>query len=152
MFCGAAFFPFLLYLSLALTAPSMKPSTGTEKKKRNETAQMPVPDPKTWMQLFIDSFDDTTLIILIVSAVVSLAVSLLPFLFVPSLFLLVLLFPPPPLAVLLKRPQPQAISFWPMICSRWLPRGGAWWPPVRFLQCPVLSCPVVVFLDRWGKS
>lgn len=36
---------------------------------------MPVPDPKTWVQLFIDSFDDTTLIILIVSAVVSLAVS-----------------------------------------------------------------------------
>ncbi|CAM9325456.1 unnamed protein product, partial [Hapterophycus canaliculatus] len=35
---------------------------------------MPVPDPKTWIQLFIDSFDDTTLIILIVSAVVSLAV------------------------------------------------------------------------------
>lgn len=37
---------------------------------------MPVPDPKTWVQLFIDSFDDTTLIILIVSAIVSLAVSL----------------------------------------------------------------------------
>lgn len=37
---------------------------------------MPVPDPKTWVQLFIDSFDDTTLIILIVSAFVSLAVSL----------------------------------------------------------------------------
>lgn len=37
---------------------------------------MPVPDPKTWVQLFIDSFDDTTLIILIVSAVVSLAVSI----------------------------------------------------------------------------
>lgn len=36
---------------------------------------MPVPDPKTWVQLFIDSFDDTTLIILIVSAIVSLAVS-----------------------------------------------------------------------------
>lgn len=36
---------------------------------------MPVPDPKTWVQLFIDSFDDTTLIILIVSAVVSLGVS-----------------------------------------------------------------------------
>ncbi|CAB1113139.1 unnamed protein product [Ectocarpus sp. CCAP 1310/34] len=35
---------------------------------------MPVPDPKTWVQLFIDSFDDTTLIILIVSAIVSLAV------------------------------------------------------------------------------
>eukprot|EP00752_Nemacystus_decipiens_P016220 g14503.t1 len=35
---------------------------------------MPVPDPKTWVQLFIDSFDDTTLIILIVSAFVSLAV------------------------------------------------------------------------------
>lgn len=35
---------------------------------------MPVPDPKTWLQLFIDSFDDTTLIILIVSAIVSLAV------------------------------------------------------------------------------
>lgn len=35
---------------------------------------MPVPDPKTWIQLFIDSFDDTTLIILIVSAIVSLAV------------------------------------------------------------------------------
>lgn len=36
---------------------------------------MPVPDPKTWVQLFIESFDDTTLIILIVSAIVSLAVS-----------------------------------------------------------------------------
>lgn len=36
---------------------------------------MPVPNPKTWIQLFIDSFDDTTLIILIVSAIVSLAVS-----------------------------------------------------------------------------
>lgn len=91
----------------------MKPSTGTEQKIRNETAQMPVPDPKTWMQLFIDSFDDTTLIILIVSAVVSLAVSVLPFFFMPSLFRLVLLFPPPPLALLLNRPQPQAISLGP---------------------------------------
>lgn len=47
---------------------------------------MPVPDPKTWVQLFIDSFDDTTLIILIVSAVVSLAVSVagLPCLCEPS--------------------------------------------------------------------
>lgn len=35
---------------------------------------MPVPDPKTWLQLFIESFEDTTLIILIVSALVSLAV------------------------------------------------------------------------------
>ena len=38
---------------------------------------MPVPDPKTWLELFIDSFEDTTLIILIVSAIVSLAVGFL---------------------------------------------------------------------------
>ncbi|CAM9490062.1 unnamed protein product, partial [Discosporangium mesarthrocarpum] len=33
---------------------------------------MPTPDPKTWLQLFFESFNDTTLIILIVSAFVSL--------------------------------------------------------------------------------
>jgi P-type Ca2+ transporter type 2C len=35
---------------------------------------MPVPDAKTWFSLFLASFEDTTLIILIVSAIVSLAV------------------------------------------------------------------------------
>jgi magnesium-transporting ATPase (P-type) len=35
---------------------------------------MPVPDAKTWFSLFMASFEDTTLIILIVSAIVSLAV------------------------------------------------------------------------------
>jgi magnesium-transporting ATPase (P-type) len=35
---------------------------------------VPEPDPKTWIGLFIGSFEDTTLIVLIISAVVSLIV------------------------------------------------------------------------------
>jgi Ca2+-transporting ATPase len=35
---------------------------------------MPTPEPKTWLSLFIASFEDTTVIILIVSAIVSLCV------------------------------------------------------------------------------
>jgi len=38
--------------------------------------EMPPPEAKTWLDLFIDSFDDATLIVLIVSAIVSLGVGL----------------------------------------------------------------------------
>lgn len=37
---------------------------------------MPVPDPQTWMEMFIESFYDATVIILMVAAVVSLIVGL----------------------------------------------------------------------------
>ena len=38
---------------------------------------MPVPTSKSWIELFLDSFQDTTLIVLIVAAVVSLVIGLL---------------------------------------------------------------------------
>lgn len=38
--------------------------------------QFPEPESDTWLQMFLESFEDTTLIILIVSAAVSLAVGL----------------------------------------------------------------------------
>ena len=37
---------------------------------------MPEPEAETWLQMFIESFEDTTVIILIIAAVVSLAVGL----------------------------------------------------------------------------
>jgi P-type Ca2+ transporter type 2C len=38
--------------------------------------QFETPDPQTWFALFVESFQDSTVIVLIVSAVVSLAVGL----------------------------------------------------------------------------
>ena len=35
---------------------------------------MPMPDPKSWLELFIESFEDTTVLILSAAAIVSLAV------------------------------------------------------------------------------
>ena len=38
--------------------------------------EFPAPEPKTWVAMFLESFEDTTVIVLCVSAVVSLAVGL----------------------------------------------------------------------------
>lgn len=40
------------------------------------TFQLPLPPAVTWMDLFLESFEDTTLIVLIVSAVVSLVIGI----------------------------------------------------------------------------
>jgi magnesium-transporting ATPase (P-type) len=46
------------------------------RRKRYGRNQFPEPESQTWLEMFIESFADTTLIVLIVSAVVSLAVGL----------------------------------------------------------------------------
>ncbi|CAM9687772.1 unnamed protein product, partial [Choristocarpus tenellus] len=61
---------------LATDLSSGIPAGDDHEKRASEFGRnwMPTPNPKTWIQLFFDSFDDTTLIILIVSAIVSLGV------------------------------------------------------------------------------
>ena len=58
------------------SSPTAGISTADLNKRASEFGHnsMPVPEAKTWLELFFASFQDTTLIILIVSAVVSLAV------------------------------------------------------------------------------
>lgn len=45
-------------------------------RKRKKNHQFPEPDSESWVQMFISSFEDPTLIVLIVAAVVSLAVGI----------------------------------------------------------------------------
>eukprot|EP00953_Heterococcus_sp_UTEX-ZZ885_P013198 7546-Heterococcus_DN1.PRE.1 len=54
--------------------PESACSSSAAQLVRSHKQYMPVPDAKTWFSLFMASFEDTTLIILIVSAIVSLAV------------------------------------------------------------------------------
>mmetsp|Transcript_22674 Transcript_22674/g.22874 ORF Transcript_22674/g.22874 Transcript_22674/m.22874 type:complete len:1042 (-) Transcript_22674:604-3729(-) len=48
-----------------------------ERRKFYGSNTLPVPAPKSWMELFLDSFQDTTLIVLIVAALVSLVIGIL---------------------------------------------------------------------------
>ena len=47
-----------------------------DRRKKYGSNEFPAPESQSWLEMFVESFEDTTLMVLIVAAVVSLAVGL----------------------------------------------------------------------------